>query len=46
MRKFTVSMDAGIVHLSSGQQEFIFTSEGMTYSEDGKLLRAWRRIKR
>ena len=45
VRKFLVSVDARVVHLKSGQQEFIFTPEGMTYSEEGKLLRVWRRIK-
>jgi hypothetical protein len=45
MRTFAVSTDESAVHLNSGQQEFTFTADGMTYSEEGKVLRVWRRIK-
>jgi hypothetical protein len=45
MRRFPVSVEGKAVHLNSGQQEFVFTSEGLAYSENGKLLRRWRRIK-
>jgi hypothetical protein len=45
MRRFVLSVEGKAVHLNSGQQEFVFTSEGLAYSENGKLLRRWRRIK-
>jgi hypothetical protein len=44
MRRFTVSVEGKAVHLNSGQQEFVFTSDGLAYSENGKLLRRWHRI--
>ena len=45
MRRFVISVEGPTVHLNSGQQEFIFTDERMTYSENGKLLRVYRRSK-
>ncbi len=46
MRKFIISVEGPTLHLNSGQEEFIFTGERMTYSENGKLLRVWRGLKR
>ena len=47
MRAFTVSSEADGVHLrrTEGQIEFFFSREGLIYSENGKALRVWRRIK-
>jgi hypothetical protein len=45
MRRFAVSVEGNTVHFKSGQQEFVFTPEGLRYSENGKLLRVWRRAK-
>ena len=47
MRAFTVSGEADGVHLrrTEGQIEFFFSREGLIYSENGKALRVWRRIK-
>jgi hypothetical protein len=45
MRRFAVSIHGSAVHLESGPMEFIFTPDGMRYSEKGKLLRVWRRVK-
>jgi hypothetical protein len=45
MRRFVASFEGKALHLSSDQQEFVFTSGAMTYSDNGKLLRVWRRIK-
>jgi hypothetical protein len=46
MRSFAANLEDGVVHLrsESGQWEFMFTAEGLTYSENGKPLRVWRRI--
>jgi hypothetical protein len=46
MRSFAAKLEDGVVRLRSenGQQEFLFTAEGITYSENGKPLRVWRRI--
>jgi hypothetical protein len=46
-RTFTVSREADGVHLrrAEGKIEFVFTKELLTYSENGKVLRVWRRVK-
>jgi hypothetical protein len=46
-RTFTVSREAGGVHFrrAEGGIEFFFTPEGLRYSENGKLLRVWQRVK-
>ncbi len=45
-RAFTVSAENGVVHFRAvgGHQEFAFSAEGMTYTEDGTPLRTWRRV--
>jgi hypothetical protein len=45
MRQFAVSVEGNAVHLKSGQGEFVFSPEGLRYSENGRLLRVWRRVK-
>jgi len=46
-RSFTVSREPDGVRLrrAEGKIEFFFTRELLTYSENGKVLRVWRRIK-
>ncbi len=46
-RSFTVSQEADGVHLRriEGEIEFVFSKELLTYSENGKVLRVWRRVK-
>ncbi len=46
-RSFTVSGDPNGVRLrrTEGNIEFFFTRELLTYSENGKVLRVWRRVK-
>ncbi len=46
MRSFDVLRDRDAVRLRSpnGAQEFVFTKDGLTYSEGGKVLRVWRRV--
>lgn len=46
-RSFTVSREADGLHLrrAEGKIEFVFSKELLTYSENGKVLRVWRRIK-
>ena len=46
MRAFAVLSEGSSVRLRSdnGLQEFLFTPEVLTYSENGKLQRVWRRI--
>lgn len=46
-RSFTVSRDANGVrlHRTEGNIEFLFTPELLTYSENGKVLRVWKRVK-
>jgi hypothetical protein len=46
-RSFTVSRDANGVRLrrAEGNLEFFFTPELLTYSENGKVLRVWKRVK-
>ncbi len=46
-RSFAVTRDADGVHLrrTEGNIEFFFTSEVLTYSENGKVLRVWKRVK-
>jgi hypothetical protein len=46
MRSFSASREGDVVRLraGNGQQEFLFTAEGLTYSENGKVLRVWRRV--
>ena len=46
MRAFAVLSEGSPVRLRSdnGLQEFLFTPEVLTYSENGKLQRVWRRI--
>ena len=45
LRVFAVSSEEGIVRMQSetGQQEFIFDANRLTYVENGKPLRVWRR---
>jgi len=45
-RFFTVSRKADGVHLrrAEGEIEFFFAAELLTYSEQGKVLRIWRRV--
>jgi hypothetical protein len=47
MRDFDITQEEGAtVRLrsrSSEQAEFVFSAEGLRYSENGKLLRVWRR---
>jgi hypothetical protein len=47
MRTFAVSPEGDAVRFRSenGQQEFLFTHDSLRYSENGKILRTWRRIK-
>jgi hypothetical protein len=47
MRSFSVSREADGVHLrkSEGKIEFFFARDGLTYSENGKPLRVWHRMK-
>jgi hypothetical protein len=45
MRRFAVSIDGSTVHLKSDTHEFIFTPDGIKYSEKGSLVRVWRRAK-
>jgi hypothetical protein len=44
MRRFAVSAEGKAVHFNSGQQEFVFTPEGLRYSDSG-LVRVYRREK-
>lgn len=46
-RSFTVSREADGVRLrrTEGNIEFLFTRDLLTYSENGKVLRVWRRVK-
>ena len=46
LRSFTVSVEGDAVHFraASGPQEFVFTAAGVTYTDDGKPLRVWRRV--
>ncbi len=46
-RSFTVSREANRVRLrrTEGNIEFLFTPEQLTYSENGKVLRVWKRVK-
>jgi hypothetical protein len=46
-RSFTVSREADGVRLrrTEGAIEFFFTPELLTYSESGKVLRVWKRVK-
>ena len=42
MRSFSVSRDGDTVLLRSAtEQEFLFSREGMKYSEKGKVVRVW-----
>ncbi len=46
-RSFTLSRDGNGVRLrrTEGNIEFFFTPELLTYSENGKVLRVWKRVK-
>lgn len=46
-RSFTVTREADGVHLrrAEGGIEFAFTRDGLMYSENGKVLRVWQRVK-
>ena len=46
MRVFTVISESNAVRLRSddGLQEFLFAPDGLTYSENGKVQRVWRRV--
>jgi hypothetical protein len=46
-RSFTVTREANGVRLrrTEGNIEFFFTPELLTYSENGKVLRVWKRVK-
>jgi len=46
-RSFTVTRvpDGIRLHRAEGNIEFVFTRDLLTYSENGKVLRVWRRIK-
>jgi hypothetical protein len=45
MRSFAVSRDGETVRLRSAtEEEFLFSRDGVKYSQSGKLLRVWRRI--
>lgn len=43
-RGFAVSILPDAVRLATDVAEFVFTPEGMTYSEQGVCLRRWRRL--
>ena len=45
MRAFIPGIEGDLVRLRqvNGPYEFVFTSEGLNYFDDGKLLRKWRR---
>ncbi len=46
-RSFSISREPDGVHLrrAEGKIEFVFTNELLTYSENGKVLRVWHRVK-
>lgn len=45
MRSFSASRDGEAVRFRSASgEEFLFSQEGLKYSEKGKVLRVWRRI--
>jgi hypothetical protein len=46
MRKFYISAQGTALHLKSDQlqQEFLLENDMLTYSENGKVLRVWRRL--
>jgi len=46
MRAFTLIREGNAVRLRSdnGLQEFLFSPDGLTYSENGKVQRVWRRV--
>lgn len=45
-RSFAADFQNGVVRLRSegGQQEMMFTVDRLTYSENGKVVRVWRRV--
>jgi hypothetical protein len=47
MRSFAVDVQDGVVRLrsESGQQEMMFSADRLTYSENGRVLRVWHRLK-
>jgi hypothetical protein len=44
-RTFAISVENGGARLNSGSEELLFSGEGVIYSENGKVLRRWRRLK-
>ena len=48
VRTFALAAEDNTVRLSAenGKYEMLFTTEGLTYSEDGKVLRVWRRAEK
>jgi hypothetical protein len=46
MRSFKLVSEGNAVRLRSdnGLQEFLFSPDGLTYSENGKVQRVWRRV--
>lgn len=46
MRGFAVVAEGNTVRFrsDSGNQEFLFTPDGLTYSENGKVQRVWKRM--
>ena len=45
MRRFTVLLEGNTVRLDSGEQQFLFAPDSLAYSENGKLLRLYRRVR-
>ena len=46
LRSFSVSNEGQTVVLrAAGGEQFSFSAEGLTYSEKGKVLRVWRRMR-
>ena len=47
IRTFTVTHDSDGLHFRrvEGGIEFLFTADGLKYSENGKVLRFWQRVK-
>ena len=45
-RTFSSTLEDGVVRLRSGngQQEFLFSGDGLAYSESGKVVRVWSRV--
>ena len=48
IRTFALTADGNAVRLraDNGKYEMVFTTDGLTYSKDGKVVRVWRRAEK